>query len=153
MRSKHVFVSVLDLPELLPFTVKEEKQFDKSLKEQEQSMKELIKFIDALEKNYKEGIYYIGQDMIGEKFLQRFIFQKEGFLEIMYAAPAAICAHFVNKKKAEKFVAALKKTLEKSLPKGKPTELLIESVGVEEEEETLTVETWQKLREIREESG
>jgi hypothetical protein len=150
METKHVFVVLIDLPEVLPFKVPEEKDVSRSFQYQERSILELSHFIQLLSKNYGESIYYIGQDIIADRFLNRFLFEKEGFMEIMMAEPVAVAAHFVNKRKAEKFVAALKKTLRKLLPKTSPCEVLINSIEVsEEQEQALSFETWQKLKEIR----
>jgi hypothetical protein len=150
MKSKHVLVVLLDLPELLPFTISEQKDLKKSLKEQEKSLLEMSKFIDLLSKNYKEEIYFIGQDIIADKFLNRFLFKKEGFLEIMMAKPVAVAAHFVNKDKAEKFVLALKAVLKKMLPKTKAAELMIDSIETTEEfDEMLSFDSWNKIKNIR----
>ena len=118
--------------------------------EQERCMGELDRFIIALEKNYGEGVFSIGFDIIGEKYLQRFIFENEGFLEVMIQAPVAIAAHFVREKKAEKFVNALRKTLKDILPKSTARDLMIENIEVQKEDEVLTHEKWQKLKKIRE---
>ena len=150
MRTKHVFVSVLDIAEILPFCISEQKDVRKAITEQERCMKELDKFVTSLEKNYKEGVFSIGFDIIGEKYLQRFIFEEEGFLELMIQAPVAIAAHFVHEKKAEKFVGALRKTLREILPKSAAKELMIENIEVQKEDEVLTHEKWQKLKKIRE---
>ena len=124
MKTKHIFVPALDVGELLPFAVKQTRDIRKSLEEQEKSRNELVKFIDKLEKNWKENIYYMGMDIIGEKSYERFIFQKGGFFEIMVEEPIALNAHFVDQKRAEKFLKALKKTLQQILPKNNISKML-----------------------------
>lgn len=145
MKTKHVFVSVLDVAEIVPFCIKDPKEIDGP-------MVELAKFIDALQKNYGKGIYHLGLDIIGERYLQRFLFEGEGFLEIMVEAPAAILAHFVHKAEANSFVEALKKTLKIILPKGTASELMINNIEVQKEEEALTHEKWKKIKDIRSDS-
>lgn len=150
MNTKHIFISVLDISEQLPFVVKEGKDLQATFKEQDRAKKELLKFIDLLEKNYKEEISYLGMDVIGEKSYERFMFKESGFFEVMVEAPVAMNAHFPSRKKAEKFCAALKKTLEKTLPKGPSKEMLLDSIEVQDEnDESLKVEDWNKIKNIR----
>ena len=150
MKTKHIFVPALDVGELLPFAVKQTRDIRKSLEEQEKSRKELVNFIDKLEKNWKENIYYIGMDIIGEKSYERFIFPKGGFFEIMVEEPIALNAHFVDQKRAEKFLQSLKKTLQQILPKNSLSKLFIESIQIQDEHDSsLSVEQWHRMQEIR----
>ena len=64
MNTKHIFISILDISEQLPFVVKEGKDLQETFKEQDRAKKELLKFIDLLEKNYKEDISYLCMDVI-----------------------------------------------------------------------------------------
>lgn len=154
MKSKHSYVVLIDLPEALPFTnkklIKTPKDIIEAQKETEKTEKELLHFIMILEKNFKEEISFIGEDIIGEKFYKRFLFPKSGFMEIMYQPPVSIVTHFIEKKRAEQFALALKKTLEKYISNEKIKNILINLVEVNtEKEEVLTYEKWNKLREIR----
>lgn len=150
MNTKHIFISVLDIAEQLPFVVKAGENLQENFKEQDRAKKELLKFIDLLEKNYKEEISYLGMDVIGEKSYERFMFKDSGFFEVMVEAPVAMTAHFPSKRKAEKFCEALKKTLQKVLPKGPSKEMFLESIEVQDEnDESLKVEDWTKMKDIR----
>ena len=150
MNTKHIFVSVLDVAENLPFDVKQEKNLAKNFENQEKARKELSKFIDLLQKNLKEDISYLGMDVIGEKSYERFMFKGSGFLEIMVEAPIALTAHFPNKRRAKKFCLALKKTMKKTLPKGPESQMFIDSIEVQDENDTsLTVKEWHKIQNIR----
>ncbi|MBI2670832.1 hypothetical protein HYX18_02555 [Candidatus Woesearchaeota archaeon] len=150
MKTKHIFVPALDVSELLPFTKRKTKKLSESLKEQERARKELEKFVDKLEKNYKEKIWYMGMDVITGKTYERFIFDKGGFFEIMIEAPLAMNAHFVHERQAKKFNEALKKTLKQIMPKTSVSDLFINSIEVgSEEEESLTYKTWANIKEIR----
>lgn len=140
METKHSWASVLDLPEILPFAIKEDLD--------DKYIKDLFKFVDDLSKSFGEKIFYIGQDTIGEKFYERFMFEKNGFLEVMVQAPVAIIAHFVTDKRAQEFSDALKKVLTKM--KSQTAKMVAEAVEVQtEKEQTLDYKTWAKLREIR----
>lgn len=141
MQNKHSFVSFLDLPEILPFTPKNNS---------DEYLSKLFKFFDALGRLFKEKIYYIGQDNIAEKFYERFLFEKGGFVEVMAQKPVAIVAHFVEESRAKKFALALKaEVLKIKTPTAK---LVSDSIGVStEKEEVLDYKTWSKLRQIREE--
>jgi len=150
MNTKHIFISALDINEQLPFVVKKTKNLQANFKEQDRAKKELEKFVNLLEKNFNEDISYLGMDVIGEKSYERFMFKKSGFLEIMVEAPLALTAHFPEKKKANKFSEALKKTMKKVLPKGPQTDMFLDSIEVQDEsDQSLTVEEWNKLKNIR----
>lgn len=150
MNIKHIFISALDINEQLPFVVRPTKTLQENFKEQDRAKKELQKFVDKLEKNFKESIFYIGMDVIGEKSYERFMFEKSGFFEIMVEAPVAMMVHFHDKKRAEKFCKALKKTLLNVLPKGPAREMFVESLEVQDEQDTsLTVDDWHKIKDIR----
>lgn len=150
MKTKHIFVPALDVSEILPFVIRKTKNLGQNLKEQERARKELEKFIDRLERNYKEKIWYMGMDVITGKTYERFIFDKGGFFEIMIEVPLAMNAHFVHDNQANKFCDALKKTLKQVMQKNKISELFINSIEVgSEEEESLTYKTWSNIKEIR----
>lgn len=150
MNTEHIFISALDISEQLPFVVKEEKNLQENFKEQSRAKKELQKFVKLLEKNFKEELSYVGMDVIGEKSYERFMFKGSGFFEVMVEAPVALNAHFPNRQRAKKFCIALKKTLEKTLPKGSSRDLFLESIEVKDERDTsMTVDDWHKIKTIR----
>ena len=150
MNTNHIFVSALDINELLPFVVGKTKSLQENFKEQDRAKKELEKFIKLLEKNFKEELSYLGMDVIGEKSYERFMFQKSGFFEVMVEAPVALNAHFPERKRATTFCIALKKTMDKLLPKAAGRELFIDSIEVQDENDTsLKVDDWHKMQEIR----
>lgn len=145
MKAKHSFVSLLDLPEILPFAKKCEHLDDIN----EECMKALANFVDLIAKQMKEEIHYIGQDNIGEKFYERFLFKKGGFMEIMTQPPVAIVGHFIEEKRAKKFSDALKKSV--LTIKDPVAKLVADSIEVEsEEEQVLDYKTWSKLKDLRE---
>jgi hypothetical protein len=150
METKHIFVASLDVGEILPFVVKKTKTLQENIREQERAKKELIKFIDKLEKNFKEPIYYMGMDIIEAKAYERFIFENGGFFEVMVESPVAMNAHFVHDKKAEKFCEALKKTFKLVLKKDKVSEMFINSIEVNsEQDQSLTYQKWDMMKGIK----
>lgn len=150
MKTKHIFVPALDVGEILPFVIRKTKNLKESIAEQERARKELERFIDKLQKSYKEPIWYMGMDVISGKTYERFIFEKGGFFEIMIEEPLALNAHFVHNRQAKKFSLALKKTLKGVLSRSPASELFLESIEVQsEEEEDLTYKKWTSLKQIR----
>ncbi len=150
MKTKHIFVPALDVGEILPFVIRKTKNLKESITEQERARKELEIFIDRLSKSYREPIWYMGMDVISGRTYERFIFEKGGFFEIMIEAPLALNAHFVHDRQARKFLLALKRTLKNILPKGATSELFLESIEVQsEEDEDLKYKTWTSLKQIR----
>jgi hypothetical protein len=150
MNTKHIFVSVLDINEQLPFVIHKKKKLQDTFQEQDRAKKSLTTFVKELEKNFGEPLSYLGMDVVGEKSYERFMFKKSGFFEVMVEAPVAMTAHFPDKKRGKQFADALKKTLKKTLSKVKGKELLIDSIQVQDEEDTsLTVEDWHKIKRIR----
>jgi hypothetical protein len=150
MKTKHIFVPALDIGEILPFTLKKTETVEESLRAQEKAREKLVEFIEKLEQEFGEGIYYLGFDEIAGKFYERFMFEKGGFLEIMIESPMAINAHFIDTEKAKKFCDALKSTLRKVLPKDKVSDLFIDSIGTQtEEEDSLTYKKWERMKNIR----
>ena len=153
MRTKHLFVPALDIQERLPFAIRETKDLQGSFAEQDRAKQELVKFVDRLEKNLKQKVFYLGFDVIGEKSYERFLFDKGGFLEVMVESPVALNAHFVHDDQASKFAKALKVTFGQLLPKGPITQLFIDSIEVQNQDDTsLTVEKWHKMKDVRGES-
>lgn len=153
LKAKHCYVVLIDLPEALPFEIRPSSKLSELATLGQNSLdaeKELFKFVSKLEKNFKEEFSFIGEDIVGAKFYKRFLFPKSGFMEIMYQAPIAIIAHFLDTKRADKFAQALKKTLRQTVKDRKVLTILQNMVEVNtEKEEPLTYEKWSKLREIR----
>lgn len=150
MKTKHIFVPALDVGELLPFAIRRTKTLKESIEEQERAKKELLRFIDRLEKNYRKPIFYMGMDVIEAKNYERFIFEDGGFFEIMIEAPLAMNAHFVHKVQAQRFLNALKKTLKEVLKKEKTSDIFINSIEVNsEQDQSLTYEEWDKIKHLK----
>jgi len=154
MKSKHCYVVLIDLPEALPFEVKETltkpSKMKKVADETHRAEGELFNFVSKLERNFKEEFSFIGEDIIGEKFYKRFLFPKSGFMEIMYQAPVAIVAHFLDTRRANRFAKALERAIEQTIKDGKILMILKNIIEVSsEKEEVLTYEKWSQMREIR----
>jgi hypothetical protein len=154
LKSKHTYVVLIDLPEALPFEFKLTKTkpdgLDELDGEAKKSEEELFKFVTKLEKHFKEEFSFIGEDIIGEKFYKRFLFQKDGFLEIMYQPPAALIGHFIEPNRAKMFAKALEKVIDETVKDNKTNMILKNLIEVNtEKEEPLTYEKWSKLSRIR----
>lgn len=154
MKSKHNYVVLIDLPEALPFEYADDKcKADKILDfktNAEKAEMELFNFIYRLERNFNEEISFIGDDVIGEKFYKRFLFSKDGFLEVMYQRPAAIIAHFIDENRAKKFADAMKKAIEQTVKDKKLVMILQNTIEVNKEKgEALTYQKWAKIAKIR----
>src|SRR3989338_6475141 len=154
---KHFYVTLLDLPEALPFTFNPSGNFedlDEDAKAEIRAELKLRRFVSALMKKFGEDFAFIGDDIIGEKFYKRFLFEKNGFLEVMTGVPAVISAHFTTKARAEKFAKALRETIKKQLTNEKARAILLSAVEVSEDDASrLSFEKWEKLRSIRESAG
>ncbi|NQU79625.1 hypothetical protein HQ545_07685 [Candidatus Woesearchaeota archaeon] len=149
MKTKHLFVPALDVGEALPFAAKVKGKLAEDLDDQERCKEELVKFIDTLEKNFKEPIWYMGMDVIGEKSYERFIFDKGGFFEIMTENPIAMNAHFVHASRSRSFLSALKKTLKQIMSDSGVADLFISSLEVQTEKDSqLTVSKWHELNDL-----
>lgn len=150
---KHFYVTLLDLPEAMPFTFttsEDISNLESDEKIERTAEKRLITFVSVLTKKYGEKFAYIGDDIIGEKFYKRFLFEKNGFLEIMTGVPAVISAHFTTEKKAKRFALALKATIQQQVKNEKARGVLVAGIEVSEDEASrLSFEKWEKLREIR----
>lgn len=150
MRTKHLFVPALDVGERLPFAVRKTETLQQSFDEQDRAKRELVKFINHLERKLRQKVFYMGFDVIGEKSYERFLFDKGGFLEVMVESPVALNAHFVHDTQAKSFAKALKAALMDLMPKGPVTQLFLDSIEVQDQDDTsLTVEKWHKMKEIR----
>jgi hypothetical protein len=152
----HAYVTFLDLPEALPFgiPVTEGDSFeslDLDGKIQDAKSRELFKFIKIVESKFGERTCYIGEDVIGEKFYKRFLFENGGFVEIMTGIPVAISAHFTALPRAKKFATAVSAAIKSTVRNPKLREILVSSITADQEEDNrLTYQTWSKLRTIRE---
>ncbi len=154
MKSKHSYVVLIDLPEVLPFEVKKKKDIKEILEVGEEDLKKVFEFVDLLEKEFGEEFSFIGEDVIAEKFYRRFLFPKGGFMEIMTEPPAAIIAHFIELERAKKFAEALMRVLNKIVKEKTVCDILKKSVEVStEKEEVLTYKKWTEMKNIREMIG
>lgn len=154
---KHAYVTLVDLPEALTFGYQSAKEYteaaqmEEDQKKQEEGDKKLFAFVDLLQSGMNEEFVFIGDDMIGEKFYKRFLFEKGGFVEIMTGVPIAISAHFTGLARAKTFADVLSKALEKTVENQQIAEILKNTLVVNEEEAyKLTYETWDKMRQVRE---
>jgi hypothetical protein len=150
MQLEHYYVNVIDLPEILPFTLKpdEATSIDEAVEQQDESGRELFEFVEALETF--DTIHYIGQDNIEGKFYQRFLFEGGGFIEIMQRAPCAIIAHFPSRERAEKFVDILRETVRDVATDKTAADLLVDDITISEEKEgSLSYEQWTKMKNVR----
>lgn len=145
MRLEHYYVNLVDLPEVLPFTVPGD-GMDAS--EHEKIDEALFRFMDSLEEF--DTIHYIGQDNIEGKFYQRFLFREGGFIEVMMKAPSAVIAHFAKEERAQKFAQALQEAVVEHATEERAASLLSNDIAVSREEEgSLSYEKWSKLKNIR----
>jgi len=150
---KHFYVTLLDLPEALPFAFTPSgnfEQMDDDARKEAVADVKLQKFVATLMKKFGEDFAFIGDDIIGEKFYKRFLFEKNGFVEVMTGVPAVISAHFTTKARAEKFAKALRETVEIQVSEQKVKGILMNAVEVSEDEASrLSFEKWEKLRNTR----
>lgn len=150
MKTKHIFVAAVDVGDLLPFAIKQKESLQKDIKEQERAREQLVRFIEILEKQYQESIFYMGMDIIEAKSYERFIFENGGFFEIMSQVPLAMNAHFVDQNSAERFCSALKQTLNSILKDDRVSKMFIDSIEVQnEKDQSLTYERWNKMKDIK----
>jgi len=154
LKSKHSYVVLIDLPEVLPFETKRKKGIKEILEMGEEDIKKVFEFVVLLEKEFGEEISFIGEDVIAEKFYRRFLFPNGGFMEIMTEPPAAIVAHFIEIRRARKFAEALKRVLNKVVKEKTIRDILKKSVEVSsEKEDVLTYKKWTEMKSIREMIG
>ncbi len=146
---KHYFVPVLDVSEKVPFSININCSVKKRMENQDYAKKELNNFISKLSKEFKEKIVYIGMDVIGEKYYERYLFEKGGFLEVMMEKPLAINAHFSHEARAKKFEKSIKKIFNNMLGSDPVSKMFIENIGIGTDETNLKVSTWDKLKNIR----
>lgn len=154
MKSKHSYVVLIDLPEMLEFEVSPTKVTPEKIanleKENMESDGELFKFVSKIEKRMRVNFSFIGEDVISEKFYKRFLVNGGGFIEVMYQAPAAIIAHFIEEDRANKFADSLKSTIREVVEDKKAATILENLVEVNtEKEEPLTYKKWSQLTHIR----
>jgi len=111
---KQIFVSLKDEKGILPFSMKKGSMAE-TMNGLDNSEKNLEFFIRLLEKAMHEVLWYIGADMLGDSYYERFMFNKSGFLEILLGEKTEIKAYFPTSEKAEKFKKALQHALTKLL--------------------------------------
>ena len=125
LEKKHFSVLLKDENGILPFSMKKGSVAER-MGGIDSSEKSLELFTRLLEKAMRDVIWYIGTDILGENYYERFMFNKSGFLEIALGEKAEIRAYFPNNKRADRFRAALKKALIKLL--GKKASHLIKDI-------------------------
>ncbi len=137
MKIKHCCVSVLDVPEVLPFGFESEVagSVQDILEYNDHSDEVLSDFMSDLEREFCEGVYTLGTDVVGDKFYRRFMFEKGGFAEVAIERPCAIIAHFISLERGHAFAEALSKVINKYV-KGEIGELLIGDIQVSFQEES-----------------
>jgi len=154
LKSRHSYVVLIDLPEVLPFEMKKKGGIKEILEMGEEDIKKVFEFVVLLEKAFGEEFSFIGEDVIAEKFYRRFLFPKGGFMEIMTEPPAAIIAHFIEIERAKKFAEALKRVLANVVKEKTVCNILKSSVEVStEKEDVLTYKKWNEMKNIREMIG
>ncbi|MBN1385678.1 hypothetical protein JW968_01745 [Candidatus Woesearchaeota archaeon] len=150
METHHIFVPLVDIEEMLPFTFRSYENLEESMQEQERSRQELMKFIGVLEQRFNKKILYLGFDEIAGRFYERFIFEEGGFFEIMIEAPVAMNAHFFQEEHAKTFAEALRQTLYETLPDTPIKEMFLQSIEVQSEDDiSLTYKKWETLKSIK----
>lgn len=149
MQLKHVFVTLIDLFEEFPFTVEKEEDLERMMEEMEKGDEELFRFVQTIEDGFA-STSYIGQDVIQDKFYQRFLFEGGGFMEIMQEAPLSIVGHFTSREDAEEFRDSLVEATEETVDNEKALEMMVDSIEIGEESgETLSYEKWSQMKEVR----
>ncbi|RLI99758.1 MAG: hypothetical protein DRP03_02610 [Candidatus Aenigmatarchaeota archaeon] len=153
MIKRHWFVTLIDLPEALPFVVKESEIAKEVFGENVKGsyIEKLISFIKAIENEFGYEVAYVGEEAKADKYYTRFLFKDGGLLEIMIQAPCAIIAHFIEREKAERFAATLRNVLDRVVKDKTMCQLLKDSIELSSAtDEALTYEKWSEMRNIRE---
>ncbi len=151
MEIRHCCVSLLDVPEVLPFGFEPSatENLVEILEDTDHSEDMLMEFMTDLETEIKEPIYRLGQDMVGEKLYRRYLLERDGFIEVALEKPAAVIAHFTNIKRGKDFAAALEKTITKYV-EGDIAKLLCDDINISYQQESeLTQYKLQELRNLR----
>lgn len=149
MEIRHYCVSLLDVPEVLPFGFEKNENVLDMFDKIDFAEGKLLEFMSDLEKEFKENIYRLGQDMIGGKLYKRYMFKKDGFLEIAMEKPSAIIAHFITKERGRRFAESLARVIPKYV-KGEIADLMINDISVTfQEKEELNHYKLAELRKLR----
>lgn len=149
MEIKHCCVSLLDVPEVLPFGFEHSENVMEMLGSMDKIDDKLLEFMTDLELEFGEGIYRLGQDMVGEKLYRRYMFEKGGFIEVAMEKPCAIIAHFISIERGEVFAEALSKVIKRYV-RGEIADLLVDDIQVSFQKETeLTNYKLAELRKLR----
>lgn len=150
MITKHTFVSLLDVGEILPFAPREIDTIKERIDEQKRQKEELERFVKALQHRFGEKIYHLGSEIIEGKTYQEFMFHGSGFLEVSQLAPVVINAHFHDKLRARKFDAALKSSLRQIVKPSRELELLLQSVDIKDEHDPgIQFQQWESMKQVR----
>ena len=112
-KEKCFSVYLKDKKGILPFSIRKASVAE-TMKQLDVSQKQLEKFIRLLEKAMHETIWYIGTDILADKYYERFMFSRNGFMEIFLGMAIEIKTYFPLQRRAEKFRRVLKKALSKT---------------------------------------
>lgn len=149
MKTRHCCVSFLDVPEVFPFGLEKEENVLDMLEKPDLTEGKLLEFISHLEDEFEEEIYRIGQDIIGERLYRRYLFKRDGFLEIAMEKPCAVIAHFVTINRGRKFAESLAKVIKKYLGDG-IGDLMVNDINIAyEAEDALTQYKLAELRKLK----
>jgi hypothetical protein len=136
MEIKHCCVSLLDVPDVLPFGFERlENNLMDILDGTDEMDGALIAFMTDLELEFNEDVYQLGQDMVGEKLYRRYMFEKGGFLEVAMERPCAVIAHFISLERGQTFAEALSRVVI-GYVKGGLGDLLVGDIQVSFQEES-----------------
>lgn len=97
----------------LVFLSIQKKDMKRAMRDFEETTIKLEEFLRTLERKFHQVIWYIGTDILENNIVERFIFHRQGFMEIAIKDKTELKAYFPEKEQAEKFAKALKKTAEK----------------------------------------
>ncbi|MCK4491507.1 MAG: hypothetical protein KAU03_02710 [Candidatus Altiarchaeales archaeon] len=151
MEIKHCCVSLLDVPEVLPFGFEpsSSENIMDLLEGTDHSEDKLLGFMSDLEREFGERIYRLGQDMVAEKLYRRYLLERDGFIEVAIEKPCAVIAHFTTMERGEKFANALANVVKKYVG-GEIANLLCDDINIScQEQSELTQYKLQELRGLR----
>lgn len=151
MEIKHCCVSLLDVPEVLPFGYEpgEGEDIIEVLEGTSHSEDELEEFMKVMEEEFSEQIYQLGQDMVAGKMYRRYLLEENGFVEVAVEKPSAVIGHFTTVERGQAFAEALARVV-KEYVEGDIADLLCEDINISfQEESNLKNYKIEELRELR----
>ncbi|MFP4402954.1 MAG: hypothetical protein ACLFPJ_01215 [Candidatus Woesearchaeota archaeon] len=142
-------ISITDVENIISFSIKDTNQLKDNYHEETRAKEELAQFISTLHSYYHEEIIYLGEEKTYDKHVEKFIFNHGGAMEIILENPVVIKANFVNKKRADKFNKALKKTLKLIIKEHPIKDIFINEIDVEKTiKDPINIEKWMKIKHI-----